>query len=381
MNFATRTILPLFIHPLFVLVISAIIGIAFQFIYSPHIAISILALFTGMFIFLYSFYVSKHSVFIFCVLLGFSCGALRLHQQTTLQAELIKMLCNKKMDFEGEITDMQISHSKQQKHRITLSVSRYHLENDSNPEWLQANASVFIYTRNNLTEYKVGDTIKLENTELKHSENNPSFNNYLLKEGIIATVFLHNATIQPVKQRGNGVSSWLYTQKNKLLNRLRNRFTHPTFALFTSLFLGNRAEEKKEQDTIAQQSKNWGTSHHLARSGLHLVIFIYLLHSLLRFLPISLFAKEFLLLFLCIIYYLFTWSSISFIRAFITFLFYKVCTILQFPSHVLHVLTLASGLVLFSNPMQLFFLDFQLSFGLTFTLAWFNAAYQATRAH
>lgn len=379
MNLASRIFHPLFIHPLFILVLSMLLGITLQFAFTPHIIISVVPLGLATVFFIFPGKLIEWRFIIFCALAGLSLGAIRLHNQTTQHARIIENLCNKSIDCKGIITDLQISHDKKQKHRITLSLSEYRDIQSAQSNWIPIDASVFIYTRKVPVDCMVGAAVELENVTFKHSTNNPAFNNYLIKEGIAATGFLYNATLKIIEQPRWAILTWIYQQKTKLLDRLRNRFSQGTFALFTSLFLGNRNEEKKEQEQIAQQSKNWGTSHHLARSGLHLVIFIYLLHNLLKLLPISLFAKEILMLFLCIIYHLFSWSSISFMRAFLTFLFYKICILLRFPSHVLHVLTLACGLILLINPMQLFFLDFQLSFGLTFTLAWFNAAYQAMR--
>jgi len=379
MNFASRLFLPLFLHPIFILVLCLICGIAVQFALSAHIALALVPILIGIAIYFAPWNFLAWRTVLLCALAGFSLGAFRLHNQTTQHKQAIEILCNKPIDCMGYITDIQIAHSWNQKSRITVALTQYREASSTPPLWTPIDASIFIYTRKAPTGYAVGDTVRLENTIFKHTNSNPAFNNYLLKEGITATAFLQHATFFVVAHPNWNVYAWIHQQKTSLIDRLRKRFSSGTLALFTSLFLGNRTEEKKEQEVIAQQSKNWGTSHHLARSGLHLVIFIYLLHSLLRFLPISLFAKEILMLLLCVTYHLFSWSSVSFMRAFITFLFYKMCTLLKFPSHVLHVLTLACGLILFVNPMQLFFLDFQLSFGLTFTLAWFNAAYQATR--
>lgn len=374
MNLASRLFFPLFLHPFFILVIAFIVGIFIQLTFSPLIFISLAPALIGAIFYFYPGALAEWRMFIFCALCGFSLGSYRLHEQRKHQNTIIQELCNKEIDCVGYISDLQISHDRKVKNRITLEIRHYRPVGTQ--EWIPIEAAIFLYSRRPPTDCAVGDTIQLDSITFKHGNSNPAFNNYLLKEGICATAFAQQATFKIVAQPAWGVRNWLHQQRVGLVDRLRNRFSHATLALFTSLFLGNRTEEKQEQEIIAQQSKNWGTSHHLARSGLHLVIFIYLLASLLRFLPMSLFAKEILLLTLCIIYHLFSWSSVSFLRAFITFLFYKTCTLLKFPSHVLHILTLACGLILFTNPMQLFFLDFQLSFGLTFTLAWFNAAYR-----
>ncbi len=59
-------------------------------------------------------------------------------------------------------------------------------------------------------------------------------------------------------------------------------------------------------------------------------------------------------------------------RALYTFILYKICILHKRPSHLVYLLSLVCFFVLLDNPMQLFFLDFQLSFTLTFALAWFN---------
>ena len=95
-------------------------------------------------------------------------------------------------------------------------------------------------------------------------------------------------------------------------------------------------------------------------------------HYLLRFFPLHFFLKQLILLLLVLLYHLFTFPSISFLRALITYILYKICVFQNLSYNPLHILSLTTFGVLLVNPFQLFFLDFQLSFGLTFALAWFN---------
>ncbi len=376
---ASQLFRPLLIHPFFLLVIGLISGIFIQYwlILPIQVAymVSLITLLVGFFI---RFPALSWYAFIASASFGFSIGSYRIHKQYTQQQFKIDQICNKKIDCIGKVVDLQISHDRSTKSRITLNITQF--KDSSEGYWCACDANIFIYCKKQPIDLQIGDTITLQSITARHTENNTSFNHYLLKEDVVATIFLHNATYKKLQESNTNITNWLYAQRDTLVNRLRNKFSNSSLALFTSLFLGNRSEEKEEQGRIAQQSKNWGTSHHLARSGLHLVIFIYLLAMLLRLLPISLFAKECLLLILCIIYHIFSWSSVSFLRAFITFLCYKLCTLLGLPSHILHILTIACAIILIFNPIQLFFLDFQLSFGLTFILAWFNAAYQGKTA-
>jgi hypothetical protein len=58
-----------------------------------------------------------------------------------------------------------------------------------------------------------------------------------------------------------------------------------TFALFSSLFLGNRTAIKQDLEEQKPLFKVWGISHFLARSGLHLLIFIMLLQNRIKINP------------------------------------------------------------------------------------------------
>lgn len=229
------------------------------------------------------------------------------------------------------------------------------------------------------TKYKphiqVQDLVLLKNLRIKKTAKE-SFNNYLIKEGIGATVFLPKVEPIILNHPPYSFSRWLFYTKEEILRNCKEKLSKQTFSLFSSIFLGNRSTGKKEMAEPKDACKTWGISHYLARSGLHLVIIIFMWHMLLSCLPISFLAKQILIICCCIMYFLLSWSSISFIRALLTFVFYKICIILKVQAHFFYLLTLVCFLVLLSNPMQLFFLDFQLSFGLTFALLWFNSVQQ-----
>jgi competence protein ComEC len=142
--------------------------------------------------------------------------------------------------------------------------------------------------------------------------------------------------------------------------------------LFSTIFLGNKDGVKKRLNNEKIFFKLWGISHYLARSGLHLVVFLALLELLLRLIPITFVLKQIISLCIAMIYFLLSWSSLSFMRAFLTFIMYKICLLLGLSSNFLHLVILTCFITLLYNPAHLFFLDFQLSFGLTFALAWFN---------
>lgn len=217
----------------------------------------------------------------------------------------------------------------------------------------------------------VGDTIQLSNVVFKKIEKK-EFNLYLAKEKISTTVFIDKPQILILHQPKWNLNRTIAQIRNKMFSTLQQKMNTETFALFSSIFLGNRAAVKQQMDHEKEPFKYWGTSHYLARSGLHLVIFGIIWHFILGFLPLLFFWKQLILISLIGCYSILSWASVSFNRALIMFFIAKFCLLARKRLHYVHLITLATFLVLIFNPLQLFYLDFQLSFGLTFALAWFS---------
>jgi competence protein ComEC len=220
-----------------------------------------------------------------------------------------------------------------------------------------------------IPDLEVGDRVKIENIFIK-KPNNENFWRYLMKEGILTTLFVQKLEFTVEHRPTFSIRKWFLTYKNNLLSRFRQQLSPATFHLFASLFLG--VKNKKALETVNKQFKYWGILHYLARSGLHLAVVITIYETAFRFIPLPFMVQHFLLLLLGILYYFLSWSSISFIRAFIMFLYYKLSILAQIPTHFLHILLATCYIILLTNPIQLFFLDFQLSFCLTFALGWLN---------
>lgn len=217
----------------------------------------------------------------------------------------------------------------------------------------------------------VGDAIQLSNVVFKKIEKK-EFNLYLAKEKICATVFVDKPQINILDHPRWNLNRSIAQLRNKIFTALQQSINKETFALFSSIFLGNRAAVKQHMDHEKEPFKYWGTSHYLARSGLHLVIFGIIWHFILGFLPLLFFWKQLFLITLISCYSILSWASVSFNRALIMFFIAKFCLLARKRLHYVHLITLATFLVLIFNPLQLFYLDFQLSFGLTFALAWFS---------
>lgn len=235
---------------------------------------------------------------------------------------------------------------------------------------IQKNFCIGIYS-NNLKNCCIGDTISLQNILFK-KQNSQSYQQYLIKEGLVATLFLPN-NCEPflISRPKCSIKRWINNKKIELFNSLKNKMPTQCFTFFSSLFLGAKINSFL-YDTIKERFKYWGLSHYLARSGLHLILFIALWQLLLRGIPVAYITKHLILSLLVMFYFMFSWPSLPFTRSCITYFAYFLYSILDKQIDSLHILTLVTWLILITNPMQLFSLDFQLSFGLTFALIWFS---------
>ncbi len=266
----------------------------------------------------------------------------------------------------GSVIHKTKAPSSRLKYRFTIALQSITV----NKSQITTPYTIHLYTRAN-TDIEVGDTVEIHNIRIKNPAAH-SYKQYLMKEGIAASAF-SNTLDYTIKHRPlYSISRWRFQCRDKILHSFKSALSRPTFAFFSSLFLGEKETCKKEIERIQKQFKLWGALHYLARSGLHLVIVISMYEILIRLLPLSFAIKHMLLLLLGLIYFAFSWPSISFIRAFIIFLFYKFFILFKLPTHFLHILLATCCIILIINPLQLFFLDFQLSFCLTFALGWLN---------
>lgn len=231
--------------------------------------------------------------------------------------------------------------------------------------------SFFLYSKKK-PPLEISDIFSLPSLLIKPPKDK-DFQLYLVKEGVIGTSFMEINHPYIISRPFFSFSRWVDNKKETLLFSLRKKMSKSSFSFFCSLFIGDKKQINYLTEQYKPLFKTWGISHHLARSGLHLIIFIFLWQLLLSFLPFSFFKKQSILFVICFFYFCITPSSISFNRAFFLFVFYNFCTFFSWQVHTVHLLNIVALAVLIYNPFQLFFLDFQLSFFLTFCLAWLSS--------
>ena len=223
---------------------------------------------------------------------------------------------------------------------------------------------------------KAHQKIIVKNIILKHPKST-SYKEYLIRENVWAVAhqkWLSYTTIKKPSlfmQQINEFCSMPLLATNHVLSQL-------THSLYLSIFCGKKIKSPTTTK-MKELFQYWGISHHLARSGLHLIILIGLLLFSLSFIPCSAFRKQWIIVVILCLYYAMTYPSVAFMRAFYMYIFYTLCKQLYVPNNPTHILLITTMLILITNPHYLFFLDFQLSFGITLLILWFCQVTQNTK--
>jgi hypothetical protein len=367
-------LVPLNTHPFFYATIALILGIVLAFFCTPFTIPGTSCFFALIFCCLPLYWLQKNgripnktsvALFFVCFVLGF----VRYNQQALSHASLFESVACQSASFRGIVIESNKIEHPRMKQATLVRVAFF----EKNGDWQPTGFSLQIYTPH-VHPVLVGDFIQINNVHIKKTSGS-SFDRYLMKEGIGATLFLDHFSHILISRPTFSFLRFVSDTKLRIFDRLQNKMSRENFALFSSLFLGSRSFNKQYIRQLSDRFQEWGISHYLARSGLHLTIFTFVWYALLRLIPLSLFIKQLLLIALSLAYLLFSWTSISFLRALYSFLIYGFCNLFMIRSHFLSILALVSFIVLLLNPVQLFFLDFQLSFLLTFALAWISHIY------
>lgn len=347
------------LHPLLYYTICLILGIWWKTTAYPwFIGLIIPIAMAWLLLYLYNHQSFLITLFPFVFFITGSCSyALHKHRYTIFHQQFDKKTC----DIIGTIVDIEPSTNRRFKHIITVDADsiihdcKYH----------NVGARIKIYTPSSINAQPY-DTIHIYNVAFPRQTLN-DFNRYLMKEGIYSVIF--DTLEYKVIGHQRSIASHLYNTRKRIRNACYRKMSPNTFTLFTMLFLGNKSSDIVMITSLREQFKLWGLSHYLARSGLHLVIFLMIMQLLLRLLPLSFLLKQLMLMSSVLVYAVLSWSSISFMRSLLMILLYHICNVLILPINALHILSLVTCLILIPSPMQLFFLDFQLSFALTCALA------------
>lgn len=355
-------------------------------IFSPIILLIILGAFTPvLFVSAIKNFHSKFTLIFTCIIF-FALGAFSLIWQKNQYINITQEFDGKRLDLIAQVTNKILlpkSKPSDWKEIIEISVLRVKDATEQEHEvfdktscklncYKKVSFNLQCYSISK-TRIQVDDIIELQDIKIKVPQDkslsqNTSYKNYLIKENMLTSVFFYkNKNITILHSPKSSIKRYIWNIKSNTYNKLQQKI-HPTvFTYFSLMFLGNT--HHKNIDAMRNTFNYWGLSHYLARSGLHIILFILIWTIFLQLIPISIRFKRGLLIIICLAYKLFSWTSLPFTRAFYVFILTEIGKIFDLQTDFLHLLSIVCMSILVFNPMQLFFLDFQLTFVLTFALA------------
>lgn len=230
--------------------------------------------------------------------------------------------------------------------------------------------TILLYTYKKMP-ISLGNSIKLFQYSLD-KKSSSSIHHFLKREGVIATFVKKSLNFGICSSRHYSPTYSLHTYRIQHTHHLRKKLSRLAYQLYSLIFLGKKPFITREFLYIKHSCKAWGILHHMARSGLHLIACIGIWEKILRYIPTYNFIKHILLLLFSLFYYFLSWPTISFARSLIVFILYKLAALSNNQILSIYNISLITLFMLFHNPYIISFLDFQLSFGITFLLAWIN---------
>ncbi len=268
-------------------------------------------------------------------------------------------LCNKSLTGFARVEQCTTS-AKQFKTCLTITITELQ-DRD-----LPAPAIVRLYLKEKCT-LQPDDIISFTNLMFKKQKNKNS-NWHLCKENVIGCSYKKKVSFRLLYRPLVSIKRYCETKKRVIAATIASSLSQRAHTLFLALFLGKK-EASYSYVSIRRYCTYWGIVHYLARSGIHVVVLVGLWISLLTAFSLSSLCRQAILALGMCFYYLLSWTSISFMRAIILFYMYQGYFIIGRSPNMLHMIAMTTIILLIGNPTSLFFIDFQLSFGITFLLA------------
>ena len=347
-----------FIPPIVYITIAFITGIILQstdfVMYIPILVLISIALFCSSLT-----DTKKH--FLLLILLVCVTGSLSIYQQKYHFVQRSQELPKKFCSIRAIVTDVLCAPEKNFPYRYSLTVT--HIKQYTTA-WSPFACQLHLFLRAPPPTLCPGITIETKPVAISPMSKQ-DLQSYAMKLDVIGSIFCSTIDYTVISDESQ---TWRYA-KHRVIGYFKQHLSPGCFSMLSAIFLGNKSYNNKKQRTLFTQ---WGIAHHLARSGLHLMIIIVLWSTFAAMMPMNFYVKQLILLALTLIYLHMSWASIPFYRALWVFLLHRLCLLFRIHCHMLHCLALVCLMCLAYNPIQLFFLDFQLSFALTFALIIIN---------
>jgi predicted membrane metal-binding protein len=284
------------------------------------------------------------------VLFGISAGSFALHRRLMRHATIHRLIQQRRSPLACRIVDVE-----------TAAPCRTVLSAQPIDPLLDDGIIKIITTKPYVYEYGQELTLSAASIHAANLTMQPG----LLRLKILGHVYNKNGFC--VKQNASPFSRGRHSLRSYLYQRTVQQLSPSSRTLCAALFFGKKEEKFAELSTSFEY---WGLSHLLARSGLHLVLLLFLLNGMLRLLPLALRWKNLLRFLLIVLYMGLSWNSVSFLRSFLQATIGCLCAGTGLPRSAPHTTALAALFLVFYDPINALCLDFQLSFLFAAVLAW-----------
>jgi len=291
--------------------------------------------------------------------LGFAI-CLNNHQRTSIESR-IQFYSSHTANAIAFVKDINLNEHLN-KSAVTLEIKKLYSNNSS----LKTSDTVILYMKK--PYIKVDDLVYIKGLECSPIKNE-RIKEYLKKNNLAGTAFKIRKC-KLIKRPFWSLTRFIHTIKNKTHLSLQKKLSGNTLHFFNSIFLGKK--NSTQQYNMKPPFLSWGISHYLARSGLHLALVFFIATMVVNLLSIAFTLKIFIAMSFCILYAFLTWTAISFKRSLLLILGYQICHLLKVPIDSLHLSNLVLLTCVIANTQIIFFLDFQLTFILTYTLIIIN---------
>lgn len=348
----------------FYIVVGFLFGI---YLYSTKILLIALIMCVFIFCYLEKFSIRNSSLLIISIFVGNYC----YNKQISSFQNFKNQINHHNFDVTGCVIDYTKNSNNLFKHRLTIQAETFSNQIKS----FKITKHLYLYTQKSPAVY-IGDEILIKDLKFNLTDNG-CFDNFLIKNNIAATIFTFKLNFKKKSNSTNTFSilkikNLLKKYKNHLLKKINLKMNKQTATIFNSVFLGYKINHSFEIKKLKQSFQTWGTVHYLARSGLHLVIISTIWQTISNLFKIPFIFSNILMLFNMLIFYLLSWSAIPFWRALIVIMCNRIYQLWHLPIHPIHILNISCILMILKNPISIFFLDFQLSFLLTYGLVFLS---------
>ena len=315
-----------------------------------------LTIFFAVFLFFIFIAKSKWGIIVSIFFIFLSLGILRFTLSDRAKSEHLENKVGHSVVFDGEVVDEPSL--KEDNQKIIVEIDSY--------------VKVLVNTSSSV-EYKYGDEVslsgKLEKPENFITDQGKTFDyiNYLRKDGVLYTMSYPRVEVLS-GGNGNFIKSFLFSIKNKFLEKINKVIPEPESTLMGGIILG---EKSSFPDELRQSFINTGTIHIVALSGYNITIVAEWFMKVFSFMsPVFSIWSGIIAI---ILFILMTGSSSTAIRAGIMAILALYARQSGREYDVARILVLTAAVMIVFNPFVLVYdVSFQLSFIATVALIFFT---------